>query len=165
MTFHFFSFFFCFIKVFSSTDSLGHALCFIRYFFRHTLFSLLLCLVPTFRQWCLSLWHSRAFSFIFFFHSLFRTDDTVIRISHSFSNHRLAINLNLLLAVRTLSWKTQVSPYTINSNGLFIFFSLRLSPLFRVFGFFSLRPVSFSTPYIAAPPSPRDLVNTTVLYN
>jgi len=78
-------------------------------------------------------------------------------VSHSLPIRGLAINLNLLLAVRTLSWKTQVSPYTINGNGLFIFLSASLHPP-------CAQPSSFVS-FLPFSSLPLAITSTTVLYN
>lgn len=71
----------------------------------------------------------RSHSLVSFSHP-FAPDDTVTLVSHS---PRTSDKFELMLAVRTLSWKTQVSPYTINGNGLFIFLPSSLSHPFLLF--------------------------------
>lgn len=99
------------------------------------------------------------FSSLSFFSHPFAPDDTVTLVSHS---PRTSDKFELMLAVRTLSWKTQVSPYTTNGNGLFIF--LPFSPLSSLFTLLVCRvPLSsfFSFSFSSSPA----ILSTTILYN
>lgn len=92
------------------------------HFFSQTLF-FLFCLVFIYSYFfCLYL-HSLFFPpflpFICFLITFFQQHchSRLTFVHHS----RTSDKFELILVVRTLSWKTPVSPYTINGNGLFIF--------------------------------------------
>lgn len=140
-----------FIKVFSSTDSLEHALFFLRYF-RHTL----LFHSPLSRSslsLCLSLTRVS--------YSLFHSNNAVIHISHTFPIHELAINLNLYQQLERSLGKHKFRLILLmvmvfsSSNRLLLFPQCVHCPPFS--------PIRF--PLVALPRIPFATSSTAILYN